>query len=62
MLEILDVWIENKWDNRRWELALKSDKPIENYQEMVRTARDEKNSVSIDDLSEEEKNWLRNTG
>lgn len=62
MLAILDIWIEKKWDQRRWDIALRTDKPVETYQEMVRQAREDKDSVAIDDLSEQERNWLRNSG
>jgi hypothetical protein len=62
MLGILDVWIDTKWDQRRWELALLSDKPVETYQQMAQQAKDDKNTPVIDELSEAEKAWLRNTG
>ena len=62
MLNILDVWIETKWDARRWELALLSDKPVEVYQQMLADHRAEETSVKIDDLSQQEQDWLRNSG
>jgi hypothetical protein len=62
MLNILDVWIENKWDQRRWDLALTTEKPVDTYKQMVEESRSVENSPSIDSLPQAEKDWLRNTG
>lgn len=61
MLAILDKWIEMKWDARRWELALKADKPVEVYQAMVAEAKSAEETPKVDDLSQQEQDWLRNT-
>jgi hypothetical protein len=62
MLSILGVWIEAKWDVRRWELALRTDKPVEVYQEMLADKRADENAPKISELSQQEQDWLRNSG
>jgi hypothetical protein len=61
MLNILDTWIEAKWDVRRWDIALRTEKPVETYQQMIEASRSA-DDHSIDDLSQEERDWLRNSG
>lgn len=50
-----------KWEQRRWELALKSDKPVEAFAEQERHAKAGESGESVDDLPPEEQGWYRAT-
>jgi hypothetical protein len=58
MLELMDTIIEDKWDERHWNLALKTTKPAETYQE-IKDSISSGDSTEISDLSKEEQDWLR---
>lgn len=62
MLDILDRWIEMKWDTRRWDLAMKTDKPVETYQTMIAELKSAESGPKINELSQAEQDWLRNSG
>ena len=51
-----------KWDERHWQFALKSDKPVQTYQEIKSDIASQKNSIDVSQLSKEEQDWLRNAG
>lgn len=56
---MMEQYIEDKWDDRHWELALTTEKPVENYLKSVEERRLAKSSVSIDDMPKEQQDWLR---
>jgi len=55
----MEQYIEDKWDQRHWELALITPKPVENYLKSVEDRKLAKDSVSIDDLPQDQQDWLR---
>lgn len=57
----MDQLIDEKWDQRHWEVALRSDKPVETYTAIKSDIKSQKDSVSVDDLSKEQRDWLRST-
>jgi len=61
MIIILEQYIEDKWDERSWQLALSSEKPVEAYLKSVEERRLAKSAVSIDDMPKEQQDWLRST-
>lgn len=61
MVGIMDLIIEDKWDSRHWEIAMKSGKPVETYQEMRAELASRVDSVEISELPKEEQDWLRST-
>lgn len=59
MVYAMEQLLEEKWDQRNWELSLKADNPVETYMKSVEERRLSKDAVSIDDLSKEEQAWYR---
>ena len=47
------------WDRRSWELSLKSDNPVKTYEEARNRQKDLESSVDIDELPQEQRDWLR---
>lgn len=61
MINILEMHLDDLWDDRHWHLALKSDDPTKTYAEMRETFTDLKSGVSIEDLPPEQQAWYRST-
>lgn len=57
----MDQLIEEKWDQRHWDVALRSEKPVETYTTIKSDIKSKKESVPVDELSKEERDWLRST-
>jgi hypothetical protein len=55
----MEQYIDDKWDQRNWELALATDKPVENYHKSVEERNQAMNAVNIDELTKEQQDWLR---
>lgn len=61
MLNIIDVIVDEKWDQRHWDVALKSDKPVDVYSDIKANLRAEKEATNVDDLPPEQRDWYRST-
>jgi hypothetical protein len=57
----MEQLIEEKWDERNWQLALQTEKPVENYLKTVEQRNMAKGGSSIDDLTKEQQDWYRST-
>ena len=53
--------IEDLWDERHFQLAMKSDKPMEAYSEIRSNVRSLKDTPTIDELPPEEQAWFRSS-
>lgn len=62
MVDILELYIEDLWDERHWSVAVKGDKPVEIYSSIKSEIADQKNSKNIDELPPAERDWYRSTG
>jgi hypothetical protein len=49
------------WDRRSWDLALKSDNPVENYEEARKRRKELEQTPTVDELPQERRDWLRAT-
>jgi len=56
---MMEQLIDDRWDERNWQLALTTDKPVELYLKSVKERKEAKSSVNIDELSKEQQDWLR---
>jgi len=59
MMLAMEQYIEDKWDERNWQLSLTTDKPVANYFKSVEERRSAKDQTSIDDLPKEQQDWYR---
>lgn len=59
MISIIEENTRKIWDERRWMLAQKADNPVEAYNSMVEQDRILNNSTPIDELPQEQQDWLR---
>lgn len=57
----MEMIINEIWDERHWQSALKTDKPGETYAKIKSDQRALDNEVPVDDLSPEQQAWLRSS-
>jgi hypothetical protein len=57
----MDEWLDQLWDTRYWEIALKSDHSIDAYRELKSSIVEATESARIDELPQQEQDWMRAT-
>lgn len=56
---MMEQYIDDFWDERNWQLALKMDNPVEAYQKSVAERRSIAQAAQVDELPPEQQSWLR---
>ena len=58
----MEEWIDQTWDARYWDIALKSEGPtISAYNEIKSQVDTAAHAVPIDELTPEDRAWMRST-
>lgn len=57
----MDQLIEDRWDDRHWDVAMKSDKPLTTYSELKDSIKLSKNEIPLDERPKAEQDWYRST-
>lgn len=59
VVNLLDEVQDSLWDDRRWILAMQAKNPVDAYNKMIAEKLMQQDSVNIDDLTPQERAWLR---
>lgn len=61
VLAVMKQIIKEQWDDRSWDLALKTNDPVDTYDEQVKRQQSIEDADKVEDLPQAQQDWLRAT-